>query len=156
LSLFSDANWASKTDSRSTSGVVLYAHKTPVLWYAKRQLMTARSTCEAEYLAADLAAREAVWARALWAYITDSAVTTIPLHVDNQSAIFLAQKQDLKARNRHYLIRHATLRESEALKVTQTRHLPGTEQPADGFTKLLPSPAHKSFIDKLALREGGC
>ena len=151
LSLYSDANWASKGDSRSTSGVVLCAHKTPVLWYAKRQLMTARSTCEAEFLAADLACREAVWARALWAYICDAPTATIPLHVDNQSAIFLAQKEDLRARNRHYLIRHETVRESELLNITKVCHLPGTEQPADGFTKLLPGPAHKDFVQRIAL-----
>ena len=99
---FSDANWATDSIAHSTSGVVFLANKAPVLWFSKKQTLVARSTCEAEYVAADLAAREATWLQALWADVsrtTPSPITLsvvsrttpspISLSVDNKSAVQL-------------------------------------------------------------------
>lgn len=58
LEAFCDANWASVEEPKSTSGHVLLAFGSPVVWKSKRQTLTALSTCEAEYVAATEAVRD--------------------------------------------------------------------------------------------------
>ena len=151
LSAYSDANWASNQASRATSGVLFLANKTPILWYAKKQTLTARSTCEAEYIAADLAARESVWLQALWSSITRQPNTAIPLSIDNQSAVFLALKQGLQARNRHFLIRHECVREALRDNIITAHHVPGEAQAADGLTKHLSPILHTRFLELMGM-----
>ena len=154
--LFSDANWASDTDPRSTSGVVLLVNQAPVHGYAKRQTLTARSTCEAEFIAADLAVREAIWAQQLWADISRLPLSPIPLHVDNQSAVHLACREDLKARNRHFLIRHETVREAIAAKViTPSPHPSLRRPPTDLPSRYQPLLISRAFLSLLSLQSGG-
>ena len=61
-----DASWATKVNARSTSGLVFTVNQAPILWSSKQQTIIARSTCEAEYVAGDLAAREATWLQLFW------------------------------------------------------------------------------------------
>lgn len=62
LTGYSDADYAGDRDTRrSTTGYVFTYNGTAVSWNSKRQSSTAMSTMEAEYYAASLASKEAIW-----------------------------------------------------------------------------------------------
>eukprot|EP00253_Pinus_taeda_P017476 PITA_17476 len=61
---FTDADWAgSPTDKKSTSGGIFNIRSTTVSWYSKKQRSMALNSAEAKYMAASLAACEAIWMR---------------------------------------------------------------------------------------------
>ena len=59
---FSDANWAGCRNSRKpTSGFVFLIAGRAVSWRSKKQTCVATSTCQAEFIALCLAAKESIW-----------------------------------------------------------------------------------------------
>eukprot|EP00253_Pinus_taeda_P027690 PITA_27690 len=61
---FTDADWAgSPTNRKSTSGWVFSIGSTIVSWYNRKKRFVALSLAEAEYMAANLTACEAIWMR---------------------------------------------------------------------------------------------
>ena len=62
LEVFSDASWSEKN---STSGGLVMYLGCPVSWWTRRQKSVSTSTAEAEYFAASLASREALYLRDL-------------------------------------------------------------------------------------------
>jgi len=64
LQIYSDADYAGDVDSaRSTSGHTVFIGKCLVNWSSKRQSVVAKSTTEAEYIAANEAGSDGVWFR---------------------------------------------------------------------------------------------
>lgn len=59
LSGFVDADWAN--DRKSTSGYLFKVYGNIVCWSSKKQGLVAKSSSEAEYVAASEAASEAIW-----------------------------------------------------------------------------------------------
>jgi len=63
---FVDAYWAGDVDNRrSTTGFVFTINGGPIAWVSRRQLTVATSTAEAEYVAAAMGTKEALWLRKL-------------------------------------------------------------------------------------------
>jgi len=61
-----DADWAGDVDGRrSTTGFIFTVNGGPVAWASKRQSTVATSTAEAEYVAAAMATKKALWLRKL-------------------------------------------------------------------------------------------
>ena len=62
-----DAGWGDDPDDRrSTTGYNFVAWGGPITWRSVKQKSTALSSCEAEYMAASEAGKEAVWLRRLY------------------------------------------------------------------------------------------
>jgi hypothetical protein len=102
---YTDSDWAGDTSTcKSTSEYLFLGAEAPIAWESNKQPIVALSTCEAEYIAASDASREATWLRNLLAEIDPpGALTTslpqshepnyispIPMAIDNQGAIALA------------------------------------------------------------------
>jgi len=69
-----DADWAGDVDARrSTTGFIFTPHGGPVSWRSKSQLTVATSTAEAEYVAAAMAPKEALWLRKLYRILASTA-----------------------------------------------------------------------------------
>ena len=84
LTVFSDADMAGDIDGRrSTSGVLVFLGSSPILWLSLKQKVVALSTCEAEYVAAAIAACQAVWLRWLLGELTGVEAHPLALMVDN-------------------------------------------------------------------------
>lgn len=147
----SDASWAKSDDAHSVSGNVFLVNGTPVAWLSKKQLMIALSTCEAEYIAATLAARDVEWISGLHAEIFGIERACVTLEVDNKSAITTAENRGFNPRNRHYLIRDAFLRQMVSGGKLKLQYTPTSEMPADGLTKALARPAHNDFCKTMSL-----
>ena len=47
----SDSIWGNITSSKGTSGIFFFLNGTPIAWWSKKQIVTAQSTCEADYTA---------------------------------------------------------------------------------------------------------
>jgi hypothetical protein len=122
------------------------AASAPVLWYAKRQTLSSRSTFEAELIASDIAARESIWLQALWCDISRTIPSPIPLLVDNESAEKLIQRPAINTRNRHFRARLDCVLEAQRDGLLTVSHVPSSEQAADGFTKPLDPTNHQRFL----------
>ncbi|CAI9626822.1 unnamed protein product [Alternaria burnsii] len=113
LAGYVDADWAGCTDSRrSTTGYVFTLANGPISWSSAIQKVVAQSTCEAEYMALGEAVKEAIW---LMSFINDLNLgihfSTVPIHVDNQSAIKLSKNPEFHQRSKHIDIRHHFIRD---------------------------------------------
>lgn len=149
----SDSSWGTVSNSKATTGNVFLLNGAPIAWKAKRQTLTAQSTCEAEYIAASTAATQARWLVPLFNEIWKSCHDPIVLQMDNQAAIATAQKGGVSARNRHFLIRQSVLREALEDKLITIRYTPTSEVIADGFTKALQRVKHDSFLHLLQMSD---
>jgi hypothetical protein len=98
---YSDADYAGDVDKRrSTSGYVFVLHGGAIAWRSKLQATVAASTCEAEFIAASTAAKEALWLKQLMAEFTGQ-VAPVTMHVDNQGALALLHHPHGHQRTKH-------------------------------------------------------
>jgi hypothetical protein len=74
---------------RSTGGMDFYVNERLVTWSSHKEKTVALSSCEAEFMAATPAAKQALWLRNLLGEITTTKPKTVSLFVDNNSAIAL-------------------------------------------------------------------
>ncbi|KAA0025466.1 Retrovirus-related Pol polyprotein from transposon TNT 1-94 [Cucumis melo var. makuwa] len=152
LSGYSDADWAGDpTDRRSTTGYCFYLGDSLISWRSKKQSVVSRSSTESEYRALADATAELLWLRWLLADMGVPQQGPTLLHCDNRSAIQIAHNDVFHERTKHiendcHFIRHHLLSHTLLLQSIST-----TEQPADIFTKALPSTRFNQIRTKLKL-----
>ena len=155
---FVDSDFAGCEDSRrSTTGWVFTLAGGPVSWSSQRQKTVATSTMDAEYNAAAEAAKEAVWIRS---FINDLRIPgvhidTVPLYIDNNSALKLTKNPEFHSRSRHINVKHHFVREKVEEGFINTQRVQTTDNLADVFTKALPKPTHEDLVHRLNLSSGG-
>jgi hypothetical protein len=143
---------------RSTSGYIFLAAGGPISWFSKKQTIVALSTCEAEYIAASTACRDATWIRTLLHEIEhcgDAPDSTPPppvvMAMDNQSAIALTNMEAPNSRTRHIDIKHRHFKECVQNGVVSVHYVPTTEMAADGFTKALDHTKFQRFVSLIGM-----
>lgn len=135
---YCDADWAGDLDTRrSTTGFVFTVHGTAVSWASKLQRTVALSSCEAEYVAAAAAAKEALWLRTLLSDLCMEHNTPI-IHIDNQAALSLIKNPLTHGRSKHIDVQHHFVRECMADGKAHFQYVSTEWQVADIFTKALP------------------
>jgi len=158
LTGFVDSDFAGCEDSRrSTTGWVFTLAGGPVSWSSQRQKTVATSTMDAEYIAGAEAAKEAVWIRN---FINDLRIPgvhidTVPLYIDNNSALKLTKNPEFHSRSKHIDVKHHFIREKVDERVINTQRVDTKDNIADLFTKALPRPAHEGLVNRLNLLSGG-
>ena len=135
---YSDSDFAGdKVDYKSTSGF-LALHGSSIIDYGSvKQKTVARSSCEAEYVAAGAAASRMMDLRAILIEIGAIKDTTIKIRMDSQSAIQVALKEDYRGKIRHIGVQHYFLRDLVNLRLVDLEWVSTTEMKADIFTKPL-------------------
>ncbi|TYK26219.1 putative mitochondrial protein [Cucumis melo var. makuwa] len=152
LSGYSDADWAGDpTDRRSTTGYCFYLGDSLISWRSKKQSVVSRSSTESEYRALADTTAELLWLRWLLADMGVPQQGPTLLYCDNRSAIQIAHNDVFHERTKHiendcHFIRHHLLSNTLLLQPVFT-----TEQPADIFTKALPSTRFNQLRTKLKL-----
>jgi transposase InsO family protein len=135
---YCDADYAGDLDTRrSTTGYVFTLYGGAICWTSKRQATVAVSTTEAEYIAAAMAVREALWLRQLLADL-GHGMKTIIIRADNQSAIKLLKNPVSSMRSKHIDVVYHFARERVARKDIEFQYTNTNDMLADMMTKPVP------------------
>jgi len=146
---FSDADFASQDDPklRSTSGFCIYLFGSLITWSSKRQTLTAKSTMEAELIAASSAADECSWMHQLLTSLDflfpalKLPLPGVPLLVDNLAALQTANHPRTNAASKHIALRQFRIRdysgENDVTPCIRCLWVPTKLNVADFLTKLL-------------------
>jgi len=106
-----DADWAGDVDGRrSATGFIFTVNGGPVAWASKRQSTVATSTAEAEYVAAAMATKEALWLRKLLGVLGVDG-QAVPMGEENQSCLALINNPDETGRTKHVDVAYHMVRD---------------------------------------------
>ena len=117
--------------------------------------MVAKSTTEAEYIAANEAGSEGVWFRTFLGELGRPQTSSTPLWCDNQSTIRVGKNPEHHSRMRHMLVKYHWLREQVEDKVFNLDYVKTQEMPADVLTKPLEPDTHQRICALLGLVRHG-
>ncbi|THH10419.1 hypothetical protein EW146_g8371 [Bondarzewia mesenterica] len=152
---FTDASFGSAPgpigSRRSVSGFGFSLGSGLISWSSKRQSLMATSTCEAEFIAAAHACKEALWFRTILTSLNFKPTSATLIYCDNQSAIRLTQDQAFHDKSKHIDIQHHFIRDHVALKHIHFAYVPTNDNIVDAFTKPLPKAAHQHFRTLIGL-----
>eukprot|EP00439_Symbiodinium_sp_Y106_P012350 s3536_g1.t2 len=145
LICFTDASFSPYGD-RSVSGIAIVIYGNLVSWRAAKQAFVVLSSSEAELVSAT---EGVVQGQSLQPLLRELGVPCerLTLRVDNTSAIHLLHGRGAN-RTRHLRVRSAYVSELIDDGTVVVEHLPGEDQLADAFTKILPSP-RLNFLKQL-------
>jgi hypothetical protein len=151
---YTDSDYAADISTRrSTSGVVFMMNGGPILWKSKRQTTVALSTCEAELMASNLGAREAMWLRKLLPELGKDVVGPISIQMDNQGALQLNKHPILSTKSKHIDVQYFWARELMEAGKVEFVFVPSEDNLADICTKVL-TPAIFASIKNRIISDG--
>jgi len=140
-----DADWAGDVDGRrTTTGFIFTVNGGPVASASKRQSTVATSTAEAEYVAAAVATKEAIWLRKLLRVLGVDG-EAVQMGKANQSCLALINNPEATGRTKHVDVAYHMVRDYQTRRDVAFYFLPSAKLPADGLTKPLPATAFTAF-----------
>lgn len=151
---YSDSDYAGCTVTRkSTSGYVFLLAGGAISWKSKKQSVVTTSSCEAEYVASCMAAKEAIWLSRLIADLhQETTPAIIPIHVDNNGAKDLAVNATINERSKHIDVQYHFVRQSTCDGKISLERCDTADQVADPLTKPLDKQAHQKHCTSQGLR----
>ena len=137
LVCFTDSSWG---DERPASGFACFYKGALISWASRRLKTTPLSSCESEYDAATNAANEVLYLQDMIEDVTgDGRHGATTIYCDNSAACQLTEDAMSGKRVKHVMRKLTYLREqSETGRIT-LKFISGEVNPADIFTKCLPS-----------------
>ena len=108
-----------------------------ISWASRLQSIVALSTTEAEFISAVSAGQEIVWLRTLLSEFGYAFKGPSTLHIDNRSALSVANNPEHHGRMTHLDIRFYWLRDMVEQGVICMEYIPTADMPADLCTKAL-------------------
>ena len=88
-------------DKKSTTGYCTFVGGNLVTWRSKKQDVVSRSSAEAEYKAMVHTECEMMWLKNLLMELSFRQFGLMPMHCDNQSAIYIAQNSIFHEKTKH-------------------------------------------------------
>jgi hypothetical protein len=138
---YCDSDWAGDVDNRrSTSGWVMMLGGGAVAWQSKLQKAAAQSSCEAEYVAAGMAACEISWIRQFLRELRRPLSAPTLLESDSQSAMNIANNPVNHDKTKHVDLKWHLTRQMVQDGDIRLRYLQTSLQIADALTKSVPGP----------------
>jgi Reverse transcriptase (RNA-dependent DNA polymerase)/GAG-pre-integrase domain/Integrase core domain len=157
---FADAGYLSDpTKAKSQTGYVFTYGDTAISWKSTKQTLTATSSNQAELIALYEAGRECVWLRSLINHILgesglntlDGSPTTI--YEDNTACIAQIKDGYIKGdRTKHVDPKFFSTHDLEKEGKINVQQIRSCDNPADLFTKSLPSTTHHKFTKMIGMR----
>jgi len=149
LSAYSDADWAGDpSDAKSTTGSVIMLGGAAINWLSVKQQTVAKSSTEAEYIAASETVSDIIWARQLLTDLSFDISQPTVLHVDNRTAIMMIESTNTQHnRRKHINVKHHFIREKKEEGVITAEWIDTKSQLADIMTKPLPHQQFKLLRD---------
>jgi hypothetical protein len=157
--VYSDADWAGdKIDRKSVSGFVIMFYGGPISWGSKKQKSVATSSCESEYMALAMCAKQGQWISQIFrdlglAEYIGKNLTTVQMLGDNQGSIALVENPHLHERSKHIDIAYHFIRDLAEQRKLQIDYIPTQDMVADGMTKPLQKPGFMRFKELLGVVE---
>lgn len=151
LTAYSDADWASLRDRKSTSGVAIFYGNCLVNWKSKRQSIVALSTTEAELVALVDAYKEFKLSKKI-IYELDGALKEFVMKCDNQPCISILHGNGYSGRAKHIDLRFMALQSYIKSNEFRLQYCQTSDMIADVFTKALGSTAHNRLTKLLRLQ----
>jgi len=111
------------------------------------------SSCEAEFMAATKATRQATWLQDLLSEVTGLTYEKTLIRIDNQSAIALTKNPVFHGRSKHIHRSYHFIREQVESGQVEVKHVPGNEQKADILTKAFGRMKFKEMRDLIGVQE---
>eukprot|EP00249_Psilotum_nudum_P021898 c28294_g1_i10 orf=154-735(-) len=109
---WTDADWGGDKDTRkSTSGFVFCLAGAAVSWQSKKQSTVALLSTEAEFVAAAVAAKEALWIRRFMKELTFDLKLPMSVKCDNQSCIILTKELKHREKTKHVDFKYYFIRD---------------------------------------------
>ena len=155
MEAFSDSSFQSDIDdSKSVSGYVFTLNRGAVSWKSSKQDTVADSTMEAEYIAANDAAKEAVWMRKflLELEVVPTIKDPVPLYCDNNAAIALTREPRSHHKSRHILRKYHLIREIVDRREIKIERVDTKDNIADPFTKAIARSQFEKLVELLGIR----
>ncbi len=106
-----------------------------VSWASKRQSSVTLSSCEAQYMAACFAAKEAIWIKKLLTELRNPWKGPIRIHPDSQSAASLIKTPIVHSRSKHIGIQYHYVTDLAESKEVSFTYCPTEVMVADRLTK---------------------
>lgn len=148
---WTDSDYAGDTEDRkSTGGYVFKLGSSSVSWSSKKQAIVTLSTTEAEYVAANAGACQAIWLKRILEHL-DQKQKCIIIHCDNSSSIKLSKNPVMHGRCKHIDVRYHFLRNLVSDGVVELVHCRTENQIADVMTKALKLESFCRFRDMLGV-----
>jgi hypothetical protein len=147
---YTDSDFAGDiATAKSTSGYIFTIAGGPFMWRSKLQSIIAQSTTEAEYIALNLASKEAIYIRALAKELGYYSQAKFPIYIDNKSAIDLSENPVFHERTKHINVKFHYIRDLINKGIIDLIYINTEEQKADGFTKALDKVKYKRFLKQI-------
>lgn len=152
---YSDSDYAGcRVSRKSTSGYVFLLAGAAISWKSKKQSVVATSSCEAEYVAICLAAKEAIWLARLIVDLGEKKKSTgVPLRVDNNGASSLAKNPTINERTKHIDVQYHFVRQCNQKGLISIERCDTRNQVADTLTKPLQRISHEKLSQMQGLHE---
>ena len=151
---YSDSDWANCPDFRRSVGGYAFSLGSGIIsWSARKQRNVTTSSCEAEYVAAFEAAKEAVWIRQLLRAIGFPQDKPTTIYCDNNAARILSEDPLLHARVKHMDIKYHYLRECVENREVILKYISTRDNLADALTKPLERQKFIRFRTFLGLQD---
>jgi hypothetical protein len=148
---YSDANHAPEWSKRkSTGGYLNFMGSSLISWKSQLQKTVALSTTDAEYIAANEAAREIAWLKNLFEEL-EIGFKQSRLLSDNNACISISKDPCLHTRTKHLDTRYYYIKEKVEEGSLLVEYCATENMVADIMTKPLPRVAFQSFRDSLSL-----
>lgn len=145
-----DSDWAQEPSRKSVFGFCFQVQGSTVAWRSKRLKTVARSSMEAEFMAAGEAVREAMrlqWLR----YFLQGDSGAIRMYSDSRTAVGLIRNPVTEDMRKHIDVIYNHVRERQEAAYVDFKWIAGGDNTADTFTKALPHPAFVKHRDGLHL-----
>lgn len=137
---------------KSTSGYCFTIGSGVFSWSSKKQDTIARSTAEAEFVAAAAAVNQALWLRKILEDLHLEQKEETEIFVDNQAIIAISHNPVFHGKTKYFNIKLFFLREVQKNGEVTLIYCKSDDQLADAFTK--PLSVHK--FESLRLKLGVC
>jgi hypothetical protein len=137
--------------AKSTFGWIFYLANGPISWKSKLGSIIAQSTTEAEYIAINAAAKEAVYIKSLLQELGYYKQDRFPLYTDNNGALLLAKNPVFHERTKHIAVKFHYIRDLINKGIIDLYYISTNDQKADGLTKALEKIKFQAFLVQLGL-----